>query len=63
MCRTNLPEQEGRAVGAASLALWRTFAWTPEGSPKKGFVLNTDEIMIAQDVVAERLSKSEAGGS
>lgn len=58
-----LQRLEGRAVGAASLALWRTFAWTPQGSPKKGFVLNTDEIMIAQDVLAERLSKSEAGGS
>ena len=58
-----LQRLKGSAVGAASLALWRTFAWTPQGSPKKGFVLTTDEIMIAQDVLAERLSKSEAGGS
>jgi hypothetical protein len=53
-----LQRLEGRAVGAASLALWRTFAWTLQGSPKKGFVLTTDEIMIAQDVLVERLSKS-----
>lgn len=58
-----LQRLKGRAVGAASLALWRTFAWTPQGSPKKGFVLTTDEIMISQDVLAERLSKSEAGRS
>jgi hypothetical protein len=55
-----LQRLKGRAVGAASLALWRTFAWTPQGSPKKGFVLTTDEIMIAQDVLAERLSKPNA---
>ena len=52
-----LQRLEGRAAGAASLVLWRTFAWTPQGSPKKGFILKTDEIMIAQDVLTERLSK------
>lgn len=58
-----LQRLRGRSIGAASLALWRTFAWTPQGSPKKGFVFNTDEIMLAQDVLAERISKSEAGRS
>jgi hypothetical protein len=58
-----LQRLEGRAAGAASLVLWRTFAWTSQGSPKKGFVLKTDEIMIAQDVLTERLSKAEAGDS
>jgi hypothetical protein len=52
-----LQRLKGRAVGAASLALWRCFAWTSQGSPKKGFVLTADEIMIAQDFLAERLSK------
>jgi len=52
-----LQRLQGRALGAASLALWRTFAWTPQGSPKKGFVLTADEIMIAQDVLVQRLSK------
>ena len=46
---------EGRSVGAASLALWRTFAWTTKGSPKKDFVLTADEIMAAQDVLTKRL--------
>jgi hypothetical protein len=53
-----LQRLEGRAVGAASLALWRTFAWTPQGSPKKDFVLSADEIMIAQDVLVEHLYRS-----
>ena len=55
-----LQRLKGIAVGAASLALWRTFAWTPQGSPKKGFVLTGAAIMIAQNVLIERLSKSEA---
>ena len=54
-----LERLKGRAVGAASLALWRSFAWTPQGSPKKGFVLSADEIMLAQDILAERLAKAE----
>ena len=57
-----LERLKGRAVGAASLALWRSFAWTPQGSPKRGFILTTDDIMIAQDVLAERLPKSEEIG-
>ena len=54
-----LERLKGRAFGAASLALWRSFAWTPQGSPKKGFVLSADEIMMAQDILAARVSKSE----
>jgi len=57
-----LQRLKGRAVGAASLALWRSFAWTPQGSPKKDFVLTTDEIMTAQEILAERLCGSEAAG-
>ena len=56
-----LQRQKGIAFGAASLALWRSFAWTPKGSPKKNFVLTADSIMLAQDLLAERLSKSKAG--
>lgn len=55
-----LQRLEGRAVGAASLALWRTFAWTAQGSPKKGFVLTADEIMAAQDLLTKRLSRLNA---
>ena len=57
-----LERLEGRAAGAASLALWRTFAWSPQGSPKKKFVLTTDAVMVAQDILAERLTKSQGGG-
>ncbi len=57
-----LERLEGRAAGAASLALWRTFAWSPQGSPKKKFVLTTDAVMVAQDILAERLTKSQDGG-
>ena len=52
-----LQRLEGRARGAASLALWRTFAWTPQGSPRKDFVLSADEIMTAQDVLHKRLDE------
>jgi len=55
-----LQRLQGWAVGAASLALWRSFAWTPQGSPKKDFVLTADEIMIAQDLLVERLSRKDA---
>jgi hypothetical protein len=53
---------EGRAIGAASLALWRTFAWTRLVSPKKDFVLTTDAIMAALDVLAKRLRSLKLAG-
>src|SRR4029079_17947710 len=53
---------EGRAIGAASLALWRAFAWTRQGSPRKNFVLTADEIMAAQDVLALRLGSVKLAG-
>ena len=37
------------AVGPATLILWRSFAWTPEGSPRKSYVLPVDQIMDAQN--------------
>lgn len=46
---------KGYAVGPATLALWRGFAWTPEGSPKKGFKLTADDIMAAQDLIRSSL--------
>ncbi len=52
-----MQRQKGFAFGAASLALWRSFAWTAQGSPKKEFVLTTDDIMDAQDLLLERLSR------
>jgi hypothetical protein len=50
-----LDRLEGRVVGAASLALWRSFAWTPQGSRKKNFTLTADAIMAAQDTLSGRL--------
>jgi hypothetical protein len=55
-----LQRLEGRAAGAATLALWRTFAWTAQGSPKQGFVLTADEIMSAQDVLTKRLLQTQS---
>ncbi|MBO6935999.1 MAG: hypothetical protein JJ863_13525 [Deltaproteobacteria bacterium] len=46
---------EGVAQGAATLDLWRAFAWTPEGSPVKGFQLRTEDLLAAQQVLAHAL--------
>ncbi len=46
---------QGFAEGPASLALWRRFAWTPEGSPKHEFKLTVDSILQAEAVLRERL--------
>jgi hypothetical protein len=51
------------AVGPASLALWRSFAWTPQGSSKKGFVLSADASMQAQRSFLRRLSANEDGST
>lgn len=48
---------DGVAVGHASLVLWRSFAWTPKGSPKKGFILSTDAIMEAQEYLVKWLMR------
>lgn len=53
-----LERLEGRANGAATLALWRSFAWTPGGSPKKRFVLSADAILGAEEILADRLAAS-----
>ena len=55
-----LQRLRGVAVGPASLALWRSFAWTPQGSPKKGFVLSASDIMVAQQTIVQRLSANGA---
>ena len=47
---------EGMSEGPATLALWRTFAWTKEGSPKKDFQLSADLIMEAVDACKDELS-------
>lgn len=45
----------GRNSGAASLALWRRFAWTEEGSPKKEFELRPGDILEAQQRLLDQL--------
>ncbi|AKV02626.1 hypothetical protein AKJ09_09289 [Labilithrix luteola] len=53
-----LERLEGRTSGAASLALWRSFAWTATGSPKQGFVLATNDILDAEQRIADRCARS-----
>jgi len=36
---------DGVSQGPASLALWRRFAWTPEGSPRPRFALTASAIL------------------
>lgn len=45
----------GRIRGATPLALWRLFAWTETGSPRKGLKLNPEVVLAAQDRVLLRL--------
>jgi hypothetical protein len=53
-----LQRLKGVAVGPATLALWRSFAWTAQGSPKKNFVLSADGIMLAQESLLASLPHS-----
>jgi hypothetical protein len=50
-----LQRLNGIAVGPATLVLWRNFAWTSQGSPKKDFALSTEAIMRAQHAALGRL--------
>jgi hypothetical protein len=50
----------GIAEGPASLALWRRFAWTPQGSPKHGFELTAAAILDAEAEVVRRLKPEGA---
>ena len=36
-----------RRCATASLALWRGFAWTSEGSPREGFQLDAEAILAS----------------
>ncbi len=51
-----LDRVNGISGGPASLALWRSFAWTAEGSPVKNFVLSAADIIAAQALLGERLT-------
>jgi hypothetical protein len=46
---------DGQAVGAAPLVLWRRFAWTPKGSPKKNFRPTIEAILQSEKAVADAI--------
>jgi hypothetical protein len=48
---------DGAYVGPWVLALWRTFAWLPSGSPKRDFELSRDAVLAAEAAIVERLSR------
>ncbi len=56
--RDLLERARGGMVGPSTLALWREFAWTRTGAPRKGFVLTADAILDAEANVARSLSAS-----
>ena len=46
---------ESSIGGVYILVLWRQIAWNPEGSPINGFVLKTDDILMAQKRLKSRI--------
>ena len=53
----------GKAVGPATLVLWRGFAWTESGSPKKKLSLSADEILESERRLVELIQKAAKCGS
>lgn len=47
----------GSYEGATVLALWREFAWTRAGSPKKGFELQAGAIVGARDQLQREIAR------
>ena len=47
---------QGVNEGPAALALWRAFAWTREGSPKKNFEMRTADVLAAEQRLRGRIS-------
>ncbi|MGO1072991.1 hypothetical protein [Lysobacter sp. CA199] len=47
----------GYAETGVPLALWRRFAWTPQGSPKRKFRLSANAILAAQRLLRQRLAQ------
>jgi hypothetical protein len=48
---------KGFDAGSANLVLWREFAWNSNGSPKKGFKLEADEILQDEMFIIEQLKE------
>ena len=51
----------GVAVGPAALALWRTFAWLPSGSPRKNFELTAEMMLDAERDITQRVLGAASG--
>ncbi len=45
----------GLTAGKSILALWRKFAWTPQGSPKKNFTLELKSITDAEELLIRKI--------
>ncbi len=54
--RDLLARVRGATEGPATLALFRRFAWTREGSPRKDFVLRADDLLDAEALLRARLA-------
>ncbi|MGO4774896.1 hypothetical protein [Lysobacter sp. TAB13] len=48
----------GGAPTGVPLALWRRFAWTAQGAPKRKYRLNTEAVLVAQHLLRQRLAES-----
>lgn len=53
---------KGYAVGPAALVLWRGFAWTPSGSPKKRFSLKAEDILERERQLIETIQQAADRG-
>lgn len=56
-----LARAKGLGVGPAALVLWRGFAWTQQGSPKKDFELSVESILASEKRVYQ--AAFQAGGA
>jgi hypothetical protein len=56
--RELLRRAQGINEGPAVLALWREFAWTRTGSPKKGFTLEPLDIVQAERRLLDRICRA-----
>ncbi len=48
----------GDYEGAEVLALWRRFAWTRTGAPKKDFELTSDAILAADATIRAKMNET-----
>lgn len=48
----------GQTEPGVPLALWRRFAWTEQGAPKRKFRLSAEAVLAAQSLLRQRLTES-----